>query len=57
LSGDATAAQYQAALQSVTWNVNGLISLGTWTFEFRTKDQQNVQSAASTMSITLVSIL
>jgi hypothetical protein len=57
LSGDATAAQYQAALQSVTWNVNGLLSLGTWTFEFRTKDLQNVQSAASTMSITLVSAL
>ncbi|WP_125939803.1 Ig-like domain-containing protein [Mycolicibacterium grossiae] len=57
LSGTASTADYQTALQSVKWDITGLVSLGTWTFTFATRDQQNVSSADAKMTITIVSVL
>jgi hypothetical protein len=57
LSGVATAAEYQAALQTATWDLTGVLSLGTRTFTYVVRDQQGTASVSSSLTVTLVSIL
>jgi hypothetical protein len=57
LNGVATTAEYEAALQAVTWNVSGLLNLGTRKFTFVVRDLQGQASTGAELRVNLLSLL